>query len=245
MIEETHRKVLLIHGAWHGGWCWRKHWVPFLEERGFECEAIDLIDHDRPGDLGRIWPTIPQQVAHVAAALDRMGPDTIIVGHSMGGYIVQRVLEKRSAAHAVLVASVPRHGVGKVALGTLRNDPRIFFRASLLMDMSGFVTDDEHVRGAFFTADTPDEIVSNTRAQLQNESFRSYLSLLFRLPRPKRVSTPVTVVAAEFDPLFDVAGQQDLAEAYSSEAIVIEGAGHDLMLDPRWQQAAEVVAALR
>ncbi len=244
MTEEARRNVLLVHGAWHGGWCWREHWVQFLEANGFECEAIDLIDHDRPGDLGRIWPTIPQQVAHVGAALDQLGPETIVVGHSMGGYIVQRVLEKRDAAHAVLVASVPRHGVWKAALGMLRNDPKVFFQASLLMDMSGFVTDDEHVRGAFFTADTPDEIVANTRAQLQNESFRSYLSLLFRLPRPNQVDTPVTVVAAELDRLFDVDGQQDLARAYGTDALVIEGAGHDLMLDPRWQEAAEVIVRL-
>ncbi len=218
-------QLLLVHGAWHGGWCSREHWVSYLEERGFACEAIDLVDHDRPGDLGRIWPTIPQQVDHVGAVLDRLGPDTIVVGHSMGGYIVQRMLETRRAAHAVLVASVPRHGVWRPALSILRNDPKVFLRTTLLMDMSGFVADDDHVRGAFFTDDTPPAIVARTRARLQNESYRSYLSLVFRPPRPTRVATPVTVVAAERDSLFAVPGQRDLAEAYGTTAHIIEGAG--------------------
>ena len=40
---------LLVHGAWHGGWCWDAV-ARGLTERGHRATAIDLPGHDRPGD---------------------------------------------------------------------------------------------------------------------------------------------------------------------------------------------------
>ena len=37
---------VLIHGAWHGGWCWDKT-VPLLEKRGHTVLAPDLLGHGR------------------------------------------------------------------------------------------------------------------------------------------------------------------------------------------------------
>ncbi len=79
--------------------------------------------------------------------------------------------------------------------------------------------------------------------QLQNESYFAYLQMLAVLPRPKRVGTPIRVVAARGDRIFTVGEGQALAAAYGTEALVVDGAGHDLMLDPAGRPALDQVLA--
>ena len=71
-------RFVLVHGAWHGGWCWR--WVvEELEELGHDVEALDL-----PGDVvGR--------TARDYASVIGPQPDAIVVGHSLGAQSVSLV----------------------------------------------------------------------------------------------------------------------------------------------------------
>ena len=40
------RRMLLVHGAWHGAWCWERVLAPLLV-LGYEPEALDLPGHGR------------------------------------------------------------------------------------------------------------------------------------------------------------------------------------------------------
>jgi pimeloyl-ACP methyl ester carboxylesterase len=111
------------------------------------------------------------------------------------------------------------------------------------MSMRPIVGTPALTRRAFFTPDTPAEVVDACQDRLQNESYLAYLQMLVVLPRPRRVQTPIRVMAAGEDRIFTVAEQQALAAAYGIEAVVIEGAGHDLMLDPAGRPALEQVLA--
>jgi len=62
--------VVLVHGAWHGSWCWAPV-VEDLEGRGVTVRAVDLPLAGFDAD-----------VAATREALDAMGPDTVLVGHS-------------------------------------------------------------------------------------------------------------------------------------------------------------------
>ena len=102
--------IVLVHGAWHGPWCWDAvaHW---LRSEGHEVVVVTLPGHDRPGDHRRIWNRLSQYVAAVDEAISTLDQPAMLVGHSMGGYTVQRYLETRTAAAGVLVASVPVRGL--------------------------------------------------------------------------------------------------------------------------------------
>lgn len=218
-----------MHGAWHGGWCWNEV-VDGLARRGHRATAVDLPGHDRPGDTTRLWNRIPDYTAAVRDAIDACPSPPVLVGHSMGGYVVQRLLETASVPQAVLVASVPRRGVLAPNLRLAREHPIEVLRASCTLDYSGLVADADRVRELFFHAGTPDATVRATHASLQNESALAILTMIARPPRPKAVTSPVTVVAAEADAIFTVAEQQDLAAAYGTTARIVPG-GHDIMLD--------------
>lgn len=236
------RPVLLVHGAWHGSWCW-DDWSAVLADAGHRPGAIALPGHDAPGSRHRIWTRIGHYVAAVDRELERLGPDTVVVGHSMGGLVTQRVLERRPATLGILLASVPRRGVLGTTIRTAREIPGAFAAANASLSMRPIVGTPALTRRAFFTPATPAEVVNACYDRLQNESYLAYLQMLAVLPRPTRVRTQVRVVAASEDRIFTVDEAQALAAAYGTQAVVIDGAGHDLMLDPAGRPALDQILA--
>ncbi len=101
---------LLIHGAWHGGWCWGRV-VPLLEAAGHRTHAPTLsgLEEDRTDSVEGIgMGTHVEDVLRAASGLstDRL----ILVGHSYGGFPITGaadVLRDRVALYVYLDAGVP------------------------------------------------------------------------------------------------------------------------------------------
>ena len=76
--------VVLVHGAWHGAWCWSALQAE-LDRQGVPSYAVDLPGHgisDRPlGDLHG-------DAAYVVDVVERLATDVILVGHSYGGAVI-------------------------------------------------------------------------------------------------------------------------------------------------------------
>lgn len=234
--------VVLVHGAWHGSWCW-SNVVDALAARGIESVAVDLPGHEVPSSSRRKWNTMSSYVDHVHSTIDSIDGDVVLVGHSMGGLVTQRVLETRSVAGAMLVASVPLRGVSGVVARLIKNHPKQFV-STLSISLWGLVDNDEKVRGHFFTPDTDEAVVSAAGSKMQNESYVAFLSMLSRWPRPGRVSrgsTPVSVVAAEHDTIFTLKEQRALATAYGTPLVVIDCA-HDIMLEAEYPELVELIS---
>ena len=229
--------IVLVHGAWHGPWCWDDV-AADLRGRGHEVHALALPGHDHPGDHRRIWNRISEYVDAIRRVAEGLDRSPVLVGHSMGGYTVQRYLERRSAAAGVLVASVPWRGTLRPNLRAIRRRPGPTVLAALTADYSRMVADADLVRELFFTAETPHEIVAGAVERLQNESAFAINTMAVRRVRTAKVATPMFVIGAEGDAVFSVAEQHELALAYGVEADIVPG-GHDLMLDTSWPLLAE------
>jgi pimeloyl-ACP methyl ester carboxylesterase len=84
---------VLIHGSWHGAWCWYKI-IPLLEQAGHTAIALDLPGH------GRDWTAVrdismQSYVDSVCTILDAQPEPVILVGHSRGGIVVSQTAEHR------------------------------------------------------------------------------------------------------------------------------------------------------
>ena len=119
---------VLVHGAWHGGWCWQKV-IPFLEEASHEVYAPTLTGlaeraAELSPDIG--LDTHIQDVVGLLQEKNLYG--VILVGHSYGGLVITGVVDQvpERIAHLVYLDTfVPRDGesmadVSPMVIGLLR-----------------------------------------------------------------------------------------------------------------------------
>ena len=232
--------ILLVHGAWHGPWCWND-FADRLSVSGHDVHTMQLRGHD--GRPGRLWYRLGDYVEDVERAAARFDEPPIIVGHSLGGLLVQKHLERHAAAGVVLVSSVPPGGALPSVLRFVRRHPLVILKANLLLSLRSFTRPASLVRELLFSPDTPQQIVDDCMAHLQNDSYPMFVSVLRLRWRPPRMPTPVLVLGAEHDGIFTTSEVERTAQAYGAEAQVFPGMGHDLMLDTGWQKVADRVGA--
>lgn len=229
--EHPQATLVFVHGAWHGPWCWES-WSASSRRAGFSTATIALPAHDRPGNRKRIWPRMRSYVDHARTVVESIDGPVVVVGHSMGGYVTQRLLEDApdNVVGAVLVASVPRRGVAGAVTRLFRRSPGATVRALLTADLYRVCGTEALTRSAFFSTRTDVEVVRACHARIQNESYLAFPPMLARFARPDHVGVPVMVLAAEDDGIFSIRSQKRLAKAYGTTAQVVPG-GHDVMLD--------------
>lgn len=92
---------VLVHGAWHGAWCW-KYVTPLLENEGHKVIAPDLPGH---GEDKTPIPeiTFDAYTKRVCKILDEQSEPVVLVGHSMGGAVTSQVAEYRPSKIKKLV----------------------------------------------------------------------------------------------------------------------------------------------
>jgi pimeloyl-ACP methyl ester carboxylesterase len=83
---------VLVHGAWHGAWCWEKL-VPLLEEQGHKVYTVDLPSHGADKTpVGQV--TLQSYGDRVSEVLEQSDEPVTLVGHSMGGIAITQAAEQ-------------------------------------------------------------------------------------------------------------------------------------------------------
>ncbi|MEI7643526.1 MAG: alpha/beta fold hydrolase [Chloroflexales bacterium] len=229
--------LLLIHGAWHGAWCWEPAMAGFAAH-GFETHAVSLRGHgDSPRPSGYARSTIIQYASDLRAAVAAVGPRPVVVGHSLGGLLIQMLITGilgpvPEVAGAVLLCSSP------VSL-------RAYFTRSPAAEPISLPAmlrlEPQAMRAAIFRPDIPAAELAHHVARMVVEPPMVTPSSMLLRPRPAACRTPMLVIAAERDSVYGPQIQRDTAAAYGCALLVVPAASHDLMLDPAWPIAAAAI----
>ncbi len=233
--------LLFVHGMWHGAWCWEEHFLPYFAQHGYSAHALSLRGHSGSEGGERLrWHSLSNYVSDVKQAVEGMERPPVLIGHSMGGVITQKYLETHQAPAAVLLGSIPPGGLIPATLRFARRHPLAFLKVILTMRMYPVVSTPEMYREGCFTDDFPEEQLMSYFEQVHNESFRAYVDLMiFNLPRPKRVKTPLLVLGAANDMLITPQEVRATARAYGTAAEFFPNMGHNMMLETGWQAVAD------
>ena len=141
--------LLFVHGAYTAAWCWDENFLPWFAEQGYAAYAVSLSGHG--GSRGRAYLdsfSIADYVADVADVVAQLPAPPVLIGHSMGGMVVQKFLERQSAPGVVLMSSVPPQGLLGSAFGLAFSRPHLL--GDLNRIMGGGRPQMETLRDAMF-----------------------------------------------------------------------------------------------
>ncbi|MCH9729944.1 MAG: alpha/beta hydrolase [Actinomycetia bacterium] len=240
-VSESHPAPLLfVHGAWHAAWCWDEHFLDFFADRGYRALAVSLRGHGgSPTEKKLRHLSYADFEEDITSTADELPTPPVVVGHSMGGVLVQRYLESRTAPAGVLLASMPPQGNLRSGLRWIRRHPVHFAKLSATGRSLPYVSTPELARERFFSEHTPDSVVRRYAARLQEESARVGVDGLVKLSRPARVKTQLLVLGAQDDGAVTRSEVRATARAYGTKAEFFPQMGHNMMLEPGWQRVAE------
>jgi pimeloyl-ACP methyl ester carboxylesterase len=232
--------VVFVHGMWHGAWCWEGNFMRRFAEAGFPCLALSLPGHGAsPGPKHMNSLRIKDYVGSLGRLVDSLDALPILVGHSMGGRIIQKYQEKAACAAAILVCPVPSSGLMRVSLKMIFSTNYVL-PSLLRLDLSGMVDSDDKVKSLFLSEAEHPEVVSGCRQMLGNESMLAFIEMLVPLVRKgNRPHTPMLIFSGGKDALFSIKEGEATARKYGAEHVVCEGLPHDMMLDKDYALAAD------
>ncbi len=111
--QGARKTFVLVHGAWHGAWCWRRV-ADMLEAKGHKVFAPTLTGL---GDRSHLLDPKVNLTTHITDVVNLIKwedlKDIVLVGHSYGGYIVTGVAEQVGGSIGSIVfldAFVPENG---------------------------------------------------------------------------------------------------------------------------------------
>jgi pimeloyl-ACP methyl ester carboxylesterase len=237
--------VLLVHGAWHGAWCWKMHFADYLAQQGFQVHAISLRGHGNSEGRQRLrWTGVADYVDDVDQVARQLSAPPIVIGHSMGGLVVQKYLEIHEAPAGVLMASIPPTGVLLTALRLARRHPWLMAKVNATLSLYPLISSPELAKELLFSNKMPLAQVEIFWQQMQDESYRCFVEMLgLGLPKPEKVNTPLLILGGDADTLVSPDQVKATARAYGTQAVILPNIAHDMMLEPGWQTVADVIVS--
>jgi non-heme chloroperoxidase len=235
--------MLFVHGAYVAAWCWGEYFLPYFSSHGYAAHAVSLRGHGASdGHDSLHMHSLDDYVEDLRSAVRQLEAPPVLVGHSMGGIVVQRYLERFHAPAAILMASVPPSGLLGSTVDLMRKDPAFFHEIGLLQYVNPHLVSKEGVRRALFSPDTPDAEVAKFLRRGQRESYRAIMDMTwpqFRVNGHRNSRPPMLVLGGERDAFFNPDAVRATARFFGAEAEIFAGMAHAMMLESRWQQAAD------
>ena len=234
--------LLFVHGAFVAAWCWDDNFLPYFAQHGFAAHALSLRGHG--GSTG--WESlaaasIDDYESDVIRVARHLGGPVVLIGHSMGGMVLQRCMHKIDAAAVVLMASVPPEGLLGSSMLLAARDPMLFGEINLIQYAHPSFATLQGVRRAVFSDHIPDEEIGRHLARMQPESQRA----IFDLSWPQQffigraTDVPALVLGGGQDAFFPPATVESTARMRGVKPEIFPGMAHAMMLDPDWRQVAD------
>ncbi|MFC0438460.1 alpha/beta fold hydrolase [Kutzneria buriramensis] len=180
-MNSSPKNILLVHGAWHGAWCWDEL-TPHLERHGWRVFTVDLPSTWSDPEVGMYDDA--EVVGEALGAID--GPVTVL-GHSYGGVPMSEAAETAPNVERLIYLAAQMLEVGE-ALVTPLGGP--WFPADWRM----VPVPDQITDAAYF--DVPTELAAATTARLRPQSARAFTDAQTRASWQK---LPSALIACDDD----------------------------------------------
>ena len=248
--------VVFVHGLWLLPSSWAA-WRDFFEEQGYTTLAPSWPDDPETVEEALAHPevfagkSVQGITDHVAAVIGRLERTPVLVGHSFGGLIVQKLAGLGLAAATVAVDPGPVKGVLPLPLSTLKVGSAVLlnpanYRRQVLLTREQFrfgfgnavsqaESDDLYARYS-----VPGSGIPLFQAALANFRFGGETAADTRTP----ARGPLLVISGEKDHTVPWAVANAVYKLQkknpgTTEIVEMAGRGHSLTIDSGWREVAE------
>ncbi len=240
--RRSRRKPLLfVHGELAGSWAWER-FLGYFAGRGWEGHALNLRNHYWSSTADPAELSFDTYTEDVVAALDRLGPTTVAIGHGMGGLLAMKAAERVAISGLVLIGSaLPRDLRPPVRAFELREVPEVYGRSVI-----GWETLPEKLLREDRDLTLPDVLrIQHMLGQKPHESGQARRQMLAGIPVERRVfaEVPRLVIAGGLDRAVSLDDEERLAEWLDAEFEPFGAHSHYGMIlgENSHQQVAETV----
>lgn len=236
--------LLFVHGSFSEARIWDENFLPYFARNGYEAHAFSLRGHGLSEGHEHLhtW-RLADYVADLTRAAATLSTSPVLIGHSMGGMVIQKYLESQPpVAGLVLMASVPPQGLLPATLHMAMRHPFLFQQISLFSVLGPSYGTPELMRRALFSKDMPFTKLREYFRYAQAESQVVSLDMMGLNPLrldPRQVRVPVLVLGARNDVFVSPALVRETARFYQTEAHIFPDMAHAMMLELNWREVAD------
>ena len=222
--------LLLIHGGFHGAWCWAQ-FLKFFEFHGVRAAALDIRGHGSilPGP-NFLKEGVYEAALDVQESARALGGPIILVGHSLGALIAMVAAKTLSTAGFIMMAPSPPG-----QMPGLRKLPK-------LPDNRLVMPPDEKRARSWFLSGCARSDISEFMSRLCPESptmINDRYRLRIKVNSEWVQSPSLCLSAGNDDKVHHPEGQdRQVADFFNANYKVLSNSGHCFMLDDTWEQAA-------
>lgn len=227
--------LIFLHGAGCGAWVW-EDFAAYCAKAGFPALTLDFAreSHGRPAGLSDYLAQVREVLAHLERPV-------VLVGHSLGALMAQRLLLDRKVRGAALLAPVAPEGLWYSNAHLALTDPVLWAEAARMDAPPGSAPPE--LAAALFSPSMP---LKAGRAALARMGGESRLALLeAQAPQPVPVGwlhgRHILVLGAGADRLIPPDAVRRCALWHGTTASFMPEMGHVMMLEPGWEVVADQV----
>ncbi len=238
--------LLFVHGSFSDARVWDVHFLPYFAKQGYEAHAVSLRGHGLSEGHERLhrW-RLADYIADLAKAVQTMPHPPLLIGHSMGGMVIQKYLEDHAGiAGMVLMASVPPQGLFPTNLHMAMRHPLLFQQMMMFAMLGPSHGSVKMMQRLLFSKDMPLAKLQDYFDLVQAESQMVALDMMWFNPlrlKPGQLWLPLLVMGAQHDVFVSPAMVQETARFYRTEAQILPNMAHAMMLEMNWHEAAEML----
>ena len=231
--------VVFVHGSYSTAHIWEPRFLPYFSENGYGCHALSLRGHGASDGM-LSWASLADYVEDVEQVVASLEEAPILIGHSMGGLVIQHMIAKHRPRAAVLLATVPPSGLSSSAMHMSMLAPDVLWQLGLLQSLGPEAVSADVMARAMLSPDNKGE-GQKLLTYLQRESPRVAAELLApSQPSPVRGEgkPPILVLGGDADVFLPLSAFRETATFFGAEMKILPGAPHGLMIDDTWWQPA-------
>ncbi|MBB6331854.1 pimeloyl-ACP methyl ester carboxylesterase [Chryseobacterium sediminis] len=245
------KTIVLIHGLFVNNTSW-KEWKTYFETQGYTVHTPSNPGHE--GDPVNLKNNIPQELRHVSfddtvdnlvKLIDSLPEKPIVIGHSFGGLMVQKLIDMGKAAAGVSIDGAPPKNV----MAPFSTVKIVWPVVNFFKGNSPFLGTKEWYHKAFFNNYSKEESDKLYERVAAPESRKLARDPLFKASAKldlKKPHQPLLFIAGSNDKIFPAAFSKKIAGAYKDSGSIVDfkefaGRSHFICGEKNWEEVAEYV----